>query len=405
MAIYWTMGVDCGTDQALADRIVQHFDGYLIALPDGAPLVCKSHVETHRGIHFVCVYPRGMGFATHPENERRPELANDHTESLVRDVLYSELRSLLGFRRALFGAECFDQMTYATPEEDSDIDYGYMISSTSDFPHAPPDRTSQPFASGYRIVTAMRAPGDNSASGEDVTASISANVRKLECEDSAERESAGEALYHLAATGAMPSLLNALIAETDACPWIGTAIVEIGPSKDDIPKLRVALRSPNSHVRFWAARACVKLGTSARPLIGDLIRLLNDSHHPVSDSACWALGSIGARSIPKLIEVATGDDAEMRGRAILALGRYAEDLEQRLPTVLDSLDDPDGSVRSCAARAICSLGQQVHGKTEAYSTTTIKSLVDALEKISSGAAIEIETDWPQRVLGWLKSSE
>lgn len=178
MAIYWTMGVDCGADRALADRIVRHFDGYSIALPEGSPLVCKSHVDTQRGIHFVCVYPRGMGFATLPENERRPELANEHTESLVRDVLYSDFRSLSGFRRAMFGAECFDQMAYATAEEDSDIDYEHMISSISTFPDEPPNRTCQPFADDYRIVTAKRAAGDNSASAETAATSVLKNMQK-----------------------------------------------------------------------------------------------------------------------------------------------------------------------------------------------------------------------------------
>lgn len=406
MAIYWTMGVDCGADRALADRIVQHFDGYSIALPEGSPLVCESHVETQRGIHFVCVYPRGMGCATIPQNEGRPELANEHTESLVRHVLYSDLRSLPGFRRAMFGAECFDYMAYATAEEDADIDCGDMISSISTFPEDPPDRTCQPFADGYRIVTSMRAAGDNSASAGDVAASVSENIQKLGSEDSADRESAAEALYRLgpAANVAIPALLNALIAEPNACPWVGTAIVELRPTKDDIPKLRIALRSPNSHVRFWAARACVKLGKAARPLIDELIGLLCDPHNPVSDSACWALGSIGSQSIPKLIQAAVGEDGELRGKAVLALGRYAEDLELRLPTVLDLLDDSDGHVRSCAARAVCSLGQHIHGKTESYSRAAVNSLIDALERISSDSAIQIESDWPQRVLGWIKNA-
>lgn len=151
------MGVDCGSDRELAERITRHFDGFTIAVPDAPPLVCKSQSEEHRDIHFVCVYPRGMGFATLPESERRPELANDDTESLVRQVLYAELPVLLGFRRAMFGAECFDQITFATPEEDSDIDYGYMISSESHFPNPPDDRTCEPFANGYRIVTGMHA--------------------------------------------------------------------------------------------------------------------------------------------------------------------------------------------------------------------------------------------------------
>ena len=155
VAIYWTIAVDCGSDAMLAAGIAQHFDGFTVS-PAVAPATdCKSHVETHRDIHFVCVHPRGIGNMTFPETERRPDLANDDCESAIRDILYAELHNLLGFRRAMFGAECFDQMAFATPDEDSDIDYGFMISSVADFPEPPRERQHRPFADGYRIVTAM----------------------------------------------------------------------------------------------------------------------------------------------------------------------------------------------------------------------------------------------------------
>ena len=155
MAIYWTMGIDCGSDAALAEKLVQHFDGFTVAPLDVPATNCKSHVETHRDIHFVFVHPRGMGNMTFPESDRRPDLANDACELVIRDILYAELRNLLGFRRAMFGAECFDQIAFATPDEDSDIDYGFMISSVRAFPESPPDRQCEPFSDGYRIVTAM----------------------------------------------------------------------------------------------------------------------------------------------------------------------------------------------------------------------------------------------------------
>ena len=126
MAIYWTMGVDCGSDAALAATIAQHFDGFTVSPAGVPPTNCESHVETHRGIHFVCVHPRGMGNGTHPD------LANDACESAVRYILYPELLKLLGFRRALFGAECFDSMAFATPEEDSDICLLYTSPSPRD---------------------------------------------------------------------------------------------------------------------------------------------------------------------------------------------------------------------------------------------------------------------------------
>ena len=96
MAIYYTMGIDCGADDALAGEIVEHFDGFNILLPGVPPIYCESYAETHRDIWFTCVYPRGMGHATLPEEERRPELANDQMAQAVRRVLYGQLPDCLG---------------------------------------------------------------------------------------------------------------------------------------------------------------------------------------------------------------------------------------------------------------------------------------------------------------------
>lgn len=155
VAIYWTMGVDCGADSELAAKVVRHFDGFIIDLQTFAPIACKAHTETHRDIRFVCVHPRGMGRATLPETERRPELANDHCESAVRDILYAELHGLPGFRRAMFGGECFDQLAFATSDEDADIAYDFMISSVAAFPDLPSNCQCESFADGYRIVTSV----------------------------------------------------------------------------------------------------------------------------------------------------------------------------------------------------------------------------------------------------------
>ena len=151
------MGVDCGSDATLAAKIARQFDEFHISLAGVLPVACDASVETHRNIHFVCVHPRGMGNGTLPENERRPDLTDEGVVSVVRNRLYAELKNLLGFRRAMFGAECFDQMAFAMPDEDSDIDYGFMISSIEVFPKPPLDRKYEPFAEGYRMVTAMQS--------------------------------------------------------------------------------------------------------------------------------------------------------------------------------------------------------------------------------------------------------
>jgi HEAT repeat protein len=234
-------------------------------------------------------------------------------------------------------------------------------------------------------------------------ASLTAYLKQLREGDAAQRESAAKGLFDLGAESreAVPALLDALISEVDACPWLGTAIVELGPTADDTPKLREALYSNNSHVRFWAARATVNLGIAAFTLTRELIGLLCDQHSPVVDSVIWALGSIGAKAIPSLVEAAKSPNSQLRAQAVLALGRYPEHITSKLPTVLASLDDFDRHVRNCAALAVCSLAQGTHRNAVVDATIASPTLVHALERIASDPSFEVERQWPQRLLGWL----
>ncbi len=87
MAVYYTMGVDCGADRSLADRISRHFAGFEVALRNLPAVPCTVSVTVGQGIHFVCVHPCGMGHATLPESERRPELLSH--EATIRRQLYA----------------------------------------------------------------------------------------------------------------------------------------------------------------------------------------------------------------------------------------------------------------------------------------------------------------------------
>lgn len=231
---------------------------------------------------------------------------------------------------------------------------------------------------------------------------IATQIELIRSIDRATRESAAQALYNFgaAAKSAVPVLWEALLAEPGACPWVGTLLVELGPSEEDIPKLRAALNSSNSHVRFWAARAAVKLGLKAQPLIPELIDLLCDSHHTVVDSVMWALGTIGTQSIPALIEAAKSTSAELRSKAVLALGRSSSEIELKLPTILEALNDADPQVRNSAGCAVCSLGQQY--KNAKYSKSILDTLVRALERILVDSPPDFPSEWPQRVLNWLR---
>lgn len=228
-------------------------------------------------------------------------------------------------------------------------------------------------------------------------------IDDLESLDAATREAAAHALHDLGdnALLAVPSLFEAILREADACPWVGTALTRLGPLAPDINALASALRSDNYHVRFWAARTAAKLGPGAEPLIPDLISLLCDSHHPVADSVVWALGSIGAPAIKPLITAARGHDAELRARAALALGRYHENAELKLPEIIKSLDDPVANVRKHAAHGICSLGQSAHPEPNIYDTDTFALLLGALDRIAHDPSIDVDVEWLDRIRGWL----
>ncbi len=252
----------------------------------------------------------------------------------------------------------------------------------------------------------MRAVSGIQPVGRLSVESLDAHIQNLKSHDHSTRESAAQALHNVGAHAhsAVPALLEALLSEPDACPWVGTAIVTLQPTVGNIPKLREALHSANDHVRFWAARAIVRLGPDASPLIPDLIGLLCDPHHPVTDSVVWALGSIDREAIPPLIDAANGEDLQLQLRAILALGRYPEHIASKLPTILNALDADDPEVRNCAARAICSLAQSAHPNATIHDDVSHATLVDTVERIIADPSIDIEPDWPQRILGWLRGS-
>ncbi|MDX1929432.1 MAG: HEAT repeat domain-containing protein [Pirellulaceae bacterium] len=229
-------------------------------------------------------------------------------------------------------------------------------------------------------------------------------IKDLESSDPATREAAAHTLHDLGddARLALPALFSAILREPDACPWVGTALARLGHLAPDIDALSSALRSENSHVRFWAARIAVNLGPDAEPLIPDLISLLCDTHHPVTDSVAWALGSIGHAAILPLVSAARSDDAQLRARAVLALGRYHENAALKLPEIIKSLDDADSSVRKHAAHAVCSLGQSAHPDSSVYDADTLALLLGALDRIGADSTIDVDEEWFGRICGWLR---
>ena len=231
-------------------------------------------------------------------------------------------------------------------------------------------------------------------------------IDDLESLDASTRAAAADAIRDLgeSAWSAAPALYAALLRESDACPAVGTALTHIGPLSPDLDALKSGLQSDNSHVRFWAARTSVKLGSDAEPLVPVFISLLCDPELPVRDSVVWALGVVGVPAIASLIDAARGHDAELRGRAVLALGRYPGDAAMKLPVIIESLDDPEAEVRRLAALAICSLGQSAHPDRSVYDDDTFSMLLDSIDRIADDDTVEVDAEWFGRIRGWLRPS-
>ena len=151
MAIYYNMCVDCGADTALADLLESHFRDYVLQFDDRDSVRCKALRIMERGIEFAGVEPIGMGSGTLPAELRRSDLVAPDIVQTIRTNLYRELEQFNGFRRAMFGAECWDQLVICA-DDDMDIGYGWMISSIDHFPNAPDDCKIERYNNAYRIV-------------------------------------------------------------------------------------------------------------------------------------------------------------------------------------------------------------------------------------------------------------
>ena len=150
MAIYFNLGIDCGSEEAMADVALRHFKDFLVDLPGLLPAGCKVWKVEARGRWFVGVWPEGLGYGTLPTC--RPELVREPNLERIRNALYAKLSELRGYRRALFGGEAYEVLACATPEDDDDIDYADMVFRIEEFPTPATGLSVGTFSAGYAIV-------------------------------------------------------------------------------------------------------------------------------------------------------------------------------------------------------------------------------------------------------------
>jgi hypothetical protein len=153
MAVYFDLAVDCGSDESLANKLLQYFNNLILHVPHTLPVPCKTYKEYKRDHWIIGVWPEGMGYGTHP---CRRELVKDDNREFIKIKLYEALKELPGFRRALFYGEAYDYFCHAEPEEDNDIDSIDMIFSSATFPQPAQNLILAPFSEGYLLVVGKK---------------------------------------------------------------------------------------------------------------------------------------------------------------------------------------------------------------------------------------------------------
>ncbi len=141
----------------------------------------------------------------------------------------------------------------------------------------------------------------------------------------------------------------------------------------DIGKLIAQLKDKGDRGErsVLAAEALGRMGAEAEPAIGDLIEALADERRTseglmVADAAAGALAEIGRPAVAPLVEALHNDDADIRGRAAVALGRMGAEAEPAVAALAEALcslpatgeSDALGSMAgSVAAWALARIGR------------------------------------------------
>jgi HEAT repeat protein len=149
-------------------------------------------------------------------------------------------------------------------------------------------------------------------------------------------------------------LVEALRSEHEELHHAAThALSGFGPGA--VSALAGALRAPQGHVRWHAARALGQIGhaSASEPLAG----ALSDPDSNVRFAAAEALAEIGFEAVPSFLDRLTrhaAHEAERQAARHLINSLHADDLKARLQPLLDVLYAPGGSsqVQIVAARLL-----------------------------------------------------
>ena len=129
------------------------------------------------------------------------------------------------------------------------------------------------------------------------------------------------------------------------------ALGSIGPVA--LPKLRPALKNPDSRIRSGAAKALGWFGEKAAPAIPGLVELLNDENGNVRLHAAETLGKIGPPALPALRKCLQGTNRQLQLSALSAVQKMrvkARPLSEILISIAG--DDPALELQIQVLRAL-----------------------------------------------------
>lgn len=196
---------------------------------------------------------------------------------------------------------------------------------------------------------------------------------------------------------AMPDLVD-LLTDAASRPEAAAALVSIDPRQADkaIPPLIKDLQADEEKQRQAAVMALVRLGPAASPAADALLTLLRD--RLLTNREIEALRDIWSHAIPGLVELLKDPQAEIRQRAVLALGQIGTEARAALPALIAALSDRDDVVRVGAAQIMQTLGTQASEATpalianlQAHHPEVRATAAAALGHIEAGAK---ESRWP-----------
>ena len=153
-----------------------------------------------------------------------------------------------------------------------------------------------------------------------------------------------------------------------------------------LPAIQAALRDPRSEAdRLKSAlKACALLGKRAAPAIDDVAAVLTEEG--LTTEAAIALSNMGPDAFQPLRDGLSSDDAIVRRESLRSIGKMKEraplDPSAVTPLLLESMRDPDGTVRAVAATYLGIIGTPPDQAVPALTT----GLVDDSPEVRREAA-------------------